>query len=166
MNIAAVVVSAIMVLWYQGINMSEYSGESVISIIAKSILYLTLLFVYYLLGKIYSIHWTEITGKTLLSSLTEKIIVPAVCVFSIIDIKNFEKNIESGFFVVSLLLLAIFLVDIKSHVREFISERFQHVGIHDMRVMYLKYPPKDRADIIPMDIAFYGAMIFLLIKKF
>lgn len=154
MSLALSLMSALIIITINANFISEFSGGLILLFVCVA---------FYLAGKIYSREWGLVKKKSNLKIIFERIWLPLLTVY--IFSKNDFLFTESVFENLLIILLIISLADIDNSISRFVDTKFSDVNEVNRKICYLKYPPRDRVDIFPMEIIFHILSIVILIKK-
>jgi len=118
---------------------------------------------FYLAGKVYAKEWGLVSDKSIIKMLFERIWLPFLTVY--IFSKSEHLFLESTGNNILIILLILSLSDFDNSFSRFVRRKFSDVNEINRKLCYSVYPPKNRADIFPMDLIFMTLSIGILIKK-
>ena len=161
--IAAVLAAAFVLR--QADSYSRTANERFVSEAALGLLLVAACGLYYVAGKIYCANWSAVAPKSVLRILVERAVLPAVTVV-LLTRSAFTPDTMGALELSLLVLLMLSLMDLRGGVRRAVEPHVTEVSPTNRRLCYLKFPPKSRADIAPMDLLFFGLTFLLLLKRF
>lgn len=130
---------------------------------AEAIFLSTIIIAYYMMGKIYSNEWKKINPTSNYRFIFSFSFLPVLTVFIFSDYGSLSSN--TGLYNVLLVFLFISLMGLDGTIDRYIINNFSEINDVNKKFCYLDYPPKQRVDILPMDVIFYTVSIFIIVKK-
>lgn len=130
---------------------------------AEAIFLSTIIIAYYMMGKIYSNEWKKINPTSNYRLIFSFAFLPALTIFIFSDYVSLSSN--TGLHNILLLFLFVSLMDLDGTIDSYIRNNFSEINDANKKFCYLDYPPKQRVDILPMDVIFYTVSIFIIVKK-
>ncbi len=118
----------------------------------------------YFLGKLYCVFWLKLSGKSKILQLVETIIVPSVATAMVPGLGRALEGREWTKLSVFIFLFVV-LMDITRAYRSAVADWFPEPKFGD-RILFLQFPPKDRVDMLPMDIALAALIVYLFFRHF
>lgn len=136
-------------------------GQPAVTILAEAIFLSVMLACLYVAGKVYAQEWKRLSGNTLALRIFSWVFLPSFIVFLLVDLE-----VSIGVWWWGVVLFAWFgMVDFGGAVEACVLRWFGEINHINRRVCYSKYPPMTRSDMFPMDLYFWGLIIFVGIKK-
>jgi len=118
----------------------------------------------YFVGKLYCSYWLKLSGKSKILQLVETVIVPFVPTAMVPGLSRaFEGRQWTKLSV--FILLFVVLMDLPRAYRAAIAHCFPEPKFGD-RILFLEFPPKERVDLLPMDVALAALVGFLFYRYF
>jgi len=142
---------------------SIYNVVDINTSFAEAIFLSTIIIAYYMMGKIYSNEWKKINPTSNYRLIFSFSFLPVLTVFIFSDYGSLSSN--TGLYNVLLVFLFISLMDLDGTIDRYIRNNFSEINDVNKKFCYLDYPPKQRVDILPMDVIFYTVSIFIIVKK-
>lgn len=117
----------------------------------------------YFVGKLYCLQWAHLGGAPRLLGLVETIIVPFVTTLMVPGAARAFQNRQWPVVFVFVLLFVV-LMDLPRAFRKAITTWFPEPRFGD-RVFFLQFPPKQRLDMLPMDVAIFVLVGYLFFRN-
>jgi len=118
----------------------------------------------YFIGKLYCSYWLKLSGKSKILQLVETLIVPLVPTAMVPGLSRAWEGRQWTKLSVFILLFVV-LMDLTRAYRAAIAHWFPEPKFGD-RILFLQFPPKDRVDMLPMDIALAALIVYLFYRHF
>jgi len=118
----------------------------------------------YFVGKLYCSYWLKLSGKSRIRPLVETAAVPLVTIAAVPGLGRAWEGKHWAILSVYVLLLVV-LMDLPKAYRATISTWFPEPKPGD-RVLFLQFPPRERVDLLPMDIVLAALVVYLFLRHF
>src|SRR6267378_4032994 len=118
----------------------------------------------YLVGKLYCSYWLKLSGKSKILQLVETVIIPFVATAMVPGLSRALESRQWTKLSVFILLFVV-LMDPPRAYRVAIAHWFPESKFGD-RILFLEFPPKERVDLLPMDIALVAFVAYLFYRHF
>lgn len=162
--IAIIVGIAHVFLSVYGSSMSR-GGDPIYSVLAETLLWFVFLVLFVAVWKYYCLEWKKLSSKSSIRVLLDKLFYPAISVVLIGGSSHYSSNFLEGLVVASGITLLFALIDIDSSIGRSVATIFSDLNVTNRKMLYSRYPPKSRADILPMDLIVNIWIIVMIIKK-
>jgi len=118
----------------------------------------------YLVGKLYCSYWLKLSGKSKILQLVETVIIPFVATAMVPGLSRALESRQWTKLSVFILLFVV-LMDLPRAYRVAIAHWFPESKFGD-RILFLEFPPKERVDLLPMDVALAALVGYLFYRYF
>ena len=118
----------------------------------------------YFVGKLYCSYWLKLSGKSKILQLVETVVVPFVPTAMVPGLSRAWEGRQWNKLSVFILLFVI-LMDLPRAYRAAIAHWFPEPKFGD-RILFLQFPPRERVDMLPMDIALVALVAYLFYRHF
>jgi hypothetical protein len=118
----------------------------------------------YFVGKLYCSYWMKLSGTSKVLQLVETVIVPLIPTAMVPGLSRAWEGRQWTKLSVFILLFVV-LMDLPRAYRAAIAHWFPEPKFGD-RILFLQFPPKERVDMLPMDIALVAFVAYLLYRHF
>ncbi len=115
----------------------------------------------YFVGKLYCSYWMKLGGNSKFLQVVETVIVPLMPTAMVPGLSRAWESRQWTKLSVFILLFAI-LMDLPRAYRAAVAHWFPEPKFGD-RILFLQFPPRQRADMLPMDIALVAFFALLTV---
>lgn len=121
----------------------------------------------YFAGKLYCIEWGKIDGhnRKFWVHLYEKFLLPFALLFFLFGKVPLEYITDRQGLLFSSFILFILLTDWTGHIKNRISNIYPGVSELEAKRLFFHYPPLSRIDMLPFDLLFNGALVFMIYRR-
>jgi hypothetical protein len=121
---------------------------------------------YIISWKYYCTEWRNISDKSLLRVLLEKVVFPLLTIY-LVTPKRLLGGVEE---LDSLLVFLGFLfylsaVDVDSSISRVVYNQFKNMNALNRKYLYSTFPPRGRSDIYPFDFIIFLFTSFMVLRK-
>ena len=162
--IAIIVGAAHVFLSVYGGGMSR-GGDPIYSVLAETLLWFVFLVLFVAVWKYYCLEWKKLSSKSSIRILLDRLFYPAITVILIGSQSHFSSPSLEGLAITSGVILFFALIDIDSSIGRSVANIFSDLNVMNRKMLYSRYPPKSRADILPMDLIVNIWIIVMIVKK-
>jgi hypothetical protein len=118
---------------------------------------------YYGAAKFYCAQWLAMSPRSIARAVVERAVLPGAVIMLLVRMPfGALGSVEMTL----LLLLAVSLTDLGGGMRRAMAHRFAELDAMNRRMLFSRYPPRHRADLLPMDVLFFLLTAGLLFRRF